>query len=139
MGTKLKTETTADEPKAAASAVQKVVVDPALSKNEKVAALDVLEQDARQLMVASDEGMTGGELNNLRAVLIAKDTLERPPMEQAYEHVLQDLRDRVATEVAGDPRALLEQALAALMAVTRSPALNPPAPATDGEARRPTA
>ena len=37
-----------------------VVVDPALSKDDKVRALGAMEQDARQMAVASAEGMVGG-------------------------------------------------------------------------------
>jgi hypothetical protein len=38
-----------------------VVKDPKLSMGEKVKALDTWEQDARQLMTASNEGMPGPE------------------------------------------------------------------------------
>jgi len=55
-----------------------VVEDSSLSKVRKVEALDVLEQDARQLAEASSEGMAGGERNKLHEVLIAKDTLALP-------------------------------------------------------------
>jgi len=53
-------------------------VDPSLSKARKVEALDVLEQDARQLAEATSEGMSGGERNKLHDVLVAKKTLEKP-------------------------------------------------------------
>ena len=55
-----------------------VVEDPSLSKARKVEALDVLEQDARQLAEATSEGMSGGERNKLHDVLVAKKTLEKP-------------------------------------------------------------
>ena len=55
-----------------------VVKDPSLSKAGKVEALDVLEQDARQLAEATSEGMSGGERNKLHEVLIAKKTLDLP-------------------------------------------------------------
>jgi hypothetical protein len=48
-----------------------VVRDASLSKAGKVKALDVLEQDARQLAEASSEGMAGGERNKLHEVLVA--------------------------------------------------------------------
>ena len=51
---------------------QDVVADPALSKEEKVEALETLEQDARLLTTAAQEGMTGGEENKLQEVLDAK-------------------------------------------------------------------
>ncbi|WP_347547053.1 hypothetical protein [Roseomonas sp. CAU 1739] len=49
-----------------------VATDPHLSVGEKREALDTLEQDARQLAEASNEGMAGGEPNNLHDVLQAK-------------------------------------------------------------------
>ena len=57
---------------------QDVAVDPMLSKKEKVEALGTLEQDARQLTTAAQEGMTGGEENKLHEVLDAKKVLEEP-------------------------------------------------------------
>ena len=57
---------------------QDVVADPALSKEEKVEALETLEQDARLLTTAAQEGMTGGEESKLREVLDAKKALEEP-------------------------------------------------------------
>ena len=56
---------------------QDVVADPALSKEEKVEALETLEQDARLLTTAAQEGMTGGEENKLQEVLDAKKALFR--------------------------------------------------------------
>ena len=56
-----------------------VAIDPALSTEQKKEALGTLEQDARQLSVASDEGMTGGEPVKLGDVLDAKASLERSP------------------------------------------------------------
>ena len=55
-----------------------VVADPSLSKARKVEALDMLEQDARQLAEATSEGMSGGERNKLHEVLIAKKMLDLP-------------------------------------------------------------
>jgi hypothetical protein len=55
---------------------QQVVADPALSKQDKLEALKTLEQDARLLATATEEGMTGGEESKLRDVLNAKKTLE---------------------------------------------------------------
>jgi hypothetical protein len=99
---------------------QEVVIDPALSKEQKKEALDALEQDARQLSVASAEGMTGGEPSKLHDVLDAEDSLELPPTAYAYAVVLKDLRSRLTKDVTGDARALVEQALAALDAVPGS-------------------
>jgi predicted exporter len=55
---------------------QQVVADPALSKQDKLEALETLEQDARLLATATEEGMIGGEQSNLRDVLSAKKALE---------------------------------------------------------------
>ena len=41
-------------------------------------ALETLEQDARLLTTAAQEGMTGGEENKLQDVLDAKKALEEP-------------------------------------------------------------
>jgi hypothetical protein len=54
---------------------QQVVADPALSKQDKLEALETLEQDAR-LLAATEEGMIGGEQSSLRDVLSAKKALE---------------------------------------------------------------
>jgi hypothetical protein len=94
-----------------------VVGDPALSKEQKKDALDVLEQDARQLSVASGEGMTGGEPTGLHEVLDAKDSLELEPTAHAYGLVLKDLRLRLKTDVTGPERVAVELAVAALEAV----------------------
>jgi hypothetical protein len=90
-----------------------VVADSSLSKAQKVEALDTLEQDARLLAEATSEGMGGGERNKLHDVLIAKDTLALPPVGDAYEIVLRDLRSRQKRDPAIDT-VLLEQAIAAL-------------------------
>lgn len=104
----------AGKPHAHFDGPQEVVVDPALSKEQKIEALDSLEQDARQLLDAASEGMTGGELNRLHDVLDAKDALELPPTAYAYEVVLRDLQSRLKGEVAGTERAEVAVALAAL-------------------------
>jgi len=83
----------ADKPHAHFDTAHEVVVDPVLSKEQKIEALKHLEQDARQLAVASSEGMSGGEETALQEVLHAKDLIELPPVTQAYEVVLKDLQD----------------------------------------------
>ena len=60
-----------------------IVADPSLSKQEKAEALEDLEQDARQLAIASGEGMSGGEPTALAEVLHAKEALELPSMDFA--------------------------------------------------------
>ena len=94
-----------------------VVLDPALSKEQKLEALDHLEQDARQLAVASSEGMSGGEGTKLQEVLAAKDALERAPVANAYDIVLQDLRSRQVQSKSDLLRNLLGQAISALEAL----------------------
>jgi hypothetical protein len=76
---------------------QQVVADPALSKQEKVEALETLEQDARLLATATEEGMTGGEQSKLREVLSAKKALENPT--DAASNPPPDSEAEVAKEV----------------------------------------
>ena len=60
-------------------APDKVLSDTALSRPEKLKALDVLEQDSRELAAAAYEGMAGGEPTALAEVLLAKAALDSPP------------------------------------------------------------
>jgi hypothetical protein len=99
---------------------QEVVVDSSLLKAQKVEALDTLEQDARQLAEAGSEGMGGGERNKLHDVLVAKATLDLPPVAAAYQIVLQDLRSRQKLDPAIDTKARLKQAIAALEGLVAS-------------------
>ncbi len=117
-----------EKPHAFFSEPHEVVIDPALSKQQKIEALENLEQDARQLMAASDEGMTGGEPNKLHAVLDARESLEKPPSEYAYGVVMHDLRARLYTELPIDDRAAIEKAVEALHAVAHMTAKAVPAP-----------
>lgn len=94
-----------------------VVADSSLSTQEKAKALEGLEQDARQLAIASNEGMSGGEPTALAEVLHAEAALA--PTDFAYELVLKDLETRRRSG-DGDPR-LIAQAVAALEAL-RKPA-----------------
>jgi hypothetical protein len=110
------------KPHAAFDGPHEVVIDPALSKDQKRQALDALEQDARQLSLAASEGMTGGEKTGLHDVLNAKDTLALGPIDQAYEVVLQDLRTRLGGNAAGEARGAMERTLAAIEAQRRPPA-----------------
>jgi hypothetical protein len=125
-----------EKPAAILNEPREVLIDPALSKEQKVEALDALEQDAHQLSVASAEGMTGGEPTKLHDVLDAKNSLEVSPTGHAYGVVLSDLRSRLKADVTGDTRDMLEKALAALDAVVRlsaqKTAAGAPASGTDG-------
>jgi len=101
-------------PHAHFEAPHEVVVDPALSKEQKIEALDSLEQDARQLAIASSEGMSDGEATGLQEVLHARDVLEMPPLSIAYEVVLQDLHLKLVGVEADEMRTMLQQTIAAL-------------------------
>ena len=97
-----------------------VVTDPGLSRAEKVQALDSLEQDSRQMAVASAEGMSGGEPNKLQEVLDAQDALDLPPSAYAYRVVSHDLRDRLTGALPRDERAAIELAYTALTALEKT-------------------
>src|SRR4030095_5821238 len=112
-----------------------VLVDSSMSKAQKVEALDTLEQDARRQAEASSEGMGNGERNKLHDVAIAKDALALPPVADAYEIVLQDLRLRQNGDLAIDTRILLEQAIAALDGLVAAFAQPPAAAQGDGAGR----
>ena len=94
-----------------------VVADPSLSMPEKTKALEDLEQDARQLAIASSEGMSGGEPTALAEVLQAKEVLEPPPIDFAYDLVMKDLETR-RLDNNGDA-GLIAQAVAALKALQK--------------------
>ena len=105
-------------PHAHFDAPHEVVVDPALSKEQKIEALDSLEQDARQLAIASSEGMSDGETTGLQEVLHARDVLEMPPLSIAYEVVLQDLHLRLMGVEGDEMRTMLQQTIAALKSIS---------------------
>lgn len=112
-----------------------VVVDPSLSKHQKEDALEMMEQDARQLAVASAEGMVGGEDTKLHEVLEAKATLELPPTDLAYSVVLQILRSKLPNAAGADAHEVVARAITALeaaWAVITPPPANP-APGSDAE------
>jgi hypothetical protein len=93
-----------------------VVADPALSTHEKLAALNALEQDARQLATASEEGMSGGEETKLRRVLQAKRSLELPTPEVAFAVVSQFFEDELRETVGTEAHTLVVQAMDAITA-----------------------
>ena len=93
-----------------------VVVDAVLTKDEKVRALETLEQDARQMAVAAGEGMAGGERAGLGDVLAAKDALELPPFDLAVAVVVQSLRAKSPQYEGTDAHALIAGAIEALEA-----------------------
>ena len=114
MGKKPTTDTMVAKPSTYFEEPRDVVADSTLSKEQKVTALETLEQDARQMSEAASEGMAGGERNKLRDVLEARDTLALQPLNEAYVLVLDDLRarDKRATEI--EMHVMLRQGIAAL-------------------------
>ena len=82
-----------EKPHAHFRSPRQVVTDPVLSKEEKTEALETLEQDARLLSTASEEGMTGGEETNLHDVLNAKE----------------ELKDRIAAPTPGSEAEVAEE------------------------------
>jgi hypothetical protein len=91
-----------------------VVVDPALSKDDKRRALEGMEQDAMQLATATAEGMPGGKGSGLSEVLEAKQALELPPFDLAVSVVLQALRTKLPAAKGTETHALISRAIEAL-------------------------
>ena len=71
------------DPKAAYRTPAAVLTASELSRDEKRKVLLQWEQDARQLQVASDENMSGGEPPMLREVMRALAALDGPRPESA--------------------------------------------------------
>ena len=94
-----------------------VVADPLLSMPEKARVPGDLEEDALQLAIASSEGMSGGEPTALAEMLQAKEVLELPPIDFAYDLVMTDLETR-RLDNDGDA-GLIAQAVAALKALQK--------------------
>ena len=105
-----------------------VVVDPTLAKAEKLQVLETLEQDAKQLAVASDEGMSGGEVTQLRDVLQAKETLDLPPADIALSVVLQNLKARLPGAAGTSLQGPILGAVDALEALCAAMAAPPETP-----------
>jgi hypothetical protein len=93
-----------------------VIADHSLSKDEKIRALDALEQDARQLEIATAEGMDGGEDNRLKEVLEAKDALDLSPADLALAVVVQKLKSELPRTEGTEAHGLVIQAIEALEA-----------------------
>jgi len=112
-----------------------VVVDPALSRREKVRVLDKLEQDARQLAAAADEGMSGGEATGLHEVLAAKGALDLPPADIAAALLTQSLKSHLAGIEGTAEHAVIAHAIDAIGAASAAIAhlaTSGPTPAPDG-------
>jgi len=97
-----------------------VVVDPRLSRDEKVRALEEMEQDAKQLSTATAEGMTGGEEGDLRSVRAAKEALDLPPFALAVSAVLQEFKARLRAPEWSEAHALIAHAIDAVEAASRA-------------------
>jgi len=119
-----------------------VVTDPALSKDEKRKALEALEQDAKQLATASEEGMGGGEATNLRDVLVAKESLELPPADVAFAVVSQTFEAKLAEAVGTKAHEVIAHAIDSIeaarkaiseMADTAAPPPGAPRPGSERE------
>jgi len=91
-----------------------VIADTALTRSEKVQAVETMEQDARQMAVAAGEGMTGGEPARLDDVLTAKDALDLPPFNLAVAVVVQTLRGKLPQYEGTEAHTLISNAVEAL-------------------------
>jgi hypothetical protein len=120
-----------------------MVVDPALSKDQKAHALAAMEQDARQLSIATAEGMGGGEPAQLHDVLVAKSTLHLPPDDIAFAVVVNSLRAKLPEAEGTQAHAVIVHAIEAVQAACAAiqemahtgaiPADEPTTPAPDKE------
>ena len=104
-------------PHAHFEAPREVVADPELFKEDNPEALDSLEQDLRQLAVASWDGMSDGEATGLHEVLHAREVLEPPLISIACEVVLQDLHIRLTNQVDDPLKEAIQQALGSVPAI----------------------
>jgi len=95
---------------------KQVLVDPTLSTHEKRQALDSLEQDARQLAVATAEGMDGGEQTTLHNVLQAKRSLDEGSSEGAFSQVLRTFEEQLPNTLGTEAHALIAHAIDAIHA-----------------------
>lgn len=78
-----------ENPKAVFKKPEQVVADPRLDDDAKRAILRRWEQDARELAVAEEEGMDGGESESLSAILHALATLSpdaKPETQATTKH-----------------------------------------------------
>lgn len=64
-----------NNPKTFFGTPQNVLDDPRLDRESKIAILKSWERDARELAVAEEEGMTGGEESMLQRVMRAIDKI----------------------------------------------------------------
>jgi hypothetical protein len=112
-----------------------VVADPDLSSREKILVLTSLEQDARQLSIATAEGMSGGEETNLRGVLQAKRMIESPSSEAAFTVVQQTFEAQLQNTIGTEAHTLITRAIDAIKAAREAIAerMKTQAPASTSE------
>ncbi len=114
-----------------------VVADPGLSAQQKMRALESMEQDARQLAVASAEGMDGGEETKLRNVLEAERSLEAPSPDEAFTVVLRTFEGRLQDTLGTETHQLIEIAIDAIKSAREAIARQSEMPAPPPGAPRP--
>jgi hypothetical protein len=107
---------------------REVLADRSLSTLEKQAALSTMEQDARQLAVATAEGMGGGEQTNLRNVLEAERSLDLPSADLAFTVVLRTFEERRDKVRGTDTDVLITRAIEAIHEARESIARHAAAP-----------
>ena len=93
---------------------REVLADRSLSTPEKQAALSTMEQDARQLAVATSEGMGGGEQTKLRNVLEAERSLDLPSADLAFTVVLRTFEEQRDKVRGTDTDVLITRAIEAI-------------------------
>ena len=96
------------------SAPAEILTDRSLSTSQKRVALNELEQDARQLAVATAEGMAGGEPTKLRNVLEAERSLELPSADLAFTVVLRTFEEQRHKTRGTDTDVLITRAIEAI-------------------------
>ena len=118
-----------------------VLTDPSLSTKDKRDVLNSLEQDARQLAVATAEGMDGGEETKLHRVLQAKRMTDMPGSEAAFSTVTRNFEALLPETQGTDTHELITRALDAIRAArdaiaarSRTPAPPPGAPLPGSQA-----
>ena len=126
-----------EQPAKAFGEPTEVVADPALSSHQKLRALDTMEQDARQLAIASSEGMAGGEETNLRGVLEAKRTLDLPSPEVAFTVVLRTFEAALKETRGTDNHVVINRAIEAIHAAREAIDQSKDTPAPPPGAPRP--
>lgn len=114
-----------------------VVADPSLSTPEKLVAVNSLEQDARQLAIASAEGMHGGEATRLHDIRQAKRCLETPSADTAFSVVLRTLEQHHRENLGTETHVLITRAIEAINAARDAIAARLNAPAVPPGSPRP--